>query len=595
MHINLLETACLYRLLCYLARRGELAKRFCALCDSNVAKCSVSKGRSPSRALRRGLRRIAAVATAFGLAVQVPFCPTRLMPADHPSRDAPLPEPIPGFLGPSWTLAEIRSLASLPKLRRWASNWARLLLLVSAYKPPVLSQHRFAGLSFRAFVPPCLDFDATLGYPGEGPVVWFWVLLLFGFRAKGVSLGESHGLLPRNAADLARQAKRGRSVLPQGRGVEQKTEARRETLWAAFLEWLEATGVDSKLFTQTDGIVDIDNINAVLSKYGRELYANGRPYSHFSETINAFAAKTPKCRRLLQPAWDTAFGWRRAEPIQHHAAMPWQVLCSCVALAFLWGWPLVAGALALCWGGLLRPGELTSAYRSDLVLPGDIECSMPFAWFSIREPKTRYSAARHQSVKIDHPDILDVISIAYAPLRAGSKLWPCSGQTLRTRLRQLLDALKIPAVPTQGARHLELASLRAGGASWMMLVCEDPGLVQRRGRWLSARVFEIYIQEVGTLQFLPALPAEARYRIRRALEEYHNLVQAARFFTGRWHRPQELVFSLCRKDACLSTTWERWAVMRQRLYSLAPPTNLCTFRTAVQKVCSRPHTRCSNP
>ena len=325
MHINLLETACLYRLLCYLARRGELAKRFCALCDSNVAKCSVSKGRSPSRALRRGLRRIAAVATAFGLAVQVPFCPTRLMPADHPSRDAPLPEPIPGFLGPSWTLAEIRSLASLPKLRRWASNWARLLLLVSGYKPPVLSQHRCSGLSFRAFVPPCLDFDATLGYPGEGPAAWFWVLLLLGFKAKGVSLGASHGLLPRNAADLARQAKRGRSVLPQGRGVEQKTEARRETLWASFLEWLEATGVDNKLFTQTDGIVDIDTINAVLSKYGRELYANGRPYSHFSETINAFAARTPKCRRLLQPAWDTAFGWRRAEPIQHHAAMPWQV------------------------------------------------------------------------------------------------------------------------------------------------------------------------------------------------------------------------------------------------------------------------------
>ncbi|CAE7257709.1 unnamed protein product [Symbiodinium microadriaticum] len=480
VHINLLETACLYRLLCYLARRGVLAKRFCPLCDSNVAKCSVSKGRSPSRALSRGLKRIAAVATAFGLAMQVPFCPARLMPADHPSRDAPIPEPIPGFLGPSWTLAEVRSLASLPKLRRWASNGLRLFLLVSRYKPPLLSQHRCAGLSFRAFVPPCLDFDATLGYPGEGPLVWFWVLVFLSFRAKGVSVGESHGLFPRNAADFARQERRGRAALPQGRGVERKTEDRRATLWAAFLAWLKTAGVDSELFTQTAGLVDIDSINAVLSKYGRELYANGRPYSHFSETINAFAARTPKCRRLLQPAWDTAFGWRRAEPIQHHAAMPWQILCSCVVLAFLWGWPLVAGALALCWGGLLRPGELISALRSDLVLPGDIECSIPFAWFSIREPKTRYTAARHQSVKIDHPDILNVISIAYAPLCVGSKLWPSSGQTLRTRLRQLLEALKVPAAPTPGVRHLELASLRAGGASWMMLACEDPGLVQRR-------------------------------------------------------------------------------------------------------------------
>ena len=80
-------------------------------------------------------------------------------------------------------------------------------------------------------------------------------------------------------------------------------------------------------------------------------------------------------------------------------------------------------------------------------------------------------------MKIDHPDILNVISIAYAPLRAGNKLWPSSSQTLRTRLRQLLEALKVPAVPFPGARHLELASLRAGGASWMMFACEDPGLV----------------------------------------------------------------------------------------------------------------------
>ncbi|CAE7249345.1 FUBP3, partial [Symbiodinium necroappetens] len=281
----------------------------------------------------------------------------------------------------------------------------------------------------------------------------------------------------------------------------------------------KATGVDSKLFTQTDGVVDIDAINAVLSKYGRELYANGRPFSHFSETINAFAARTPKCRRLLQPAWDTAFGWRRAEPIQHHAAMPWQVLCSCVALAFLWGWPLVAGALALCWGGLLRPGELIAAHR--------------------------YTAARHQSVKIDHPDILNVISIAYAPLLAGSKLWPSSGQTLRTRLRQLLDALKIPAVPTQGARHLELAWYKD----------EGDGSVR------------------------------ARYRIRRALDEYHNLVQAARFLQNAGivggYAAEAVQFGFANKlvmriEYCaLKLPASPARTMRQRLYSLASPTNLC--------------------
>ena len=138
VHINLLETACIYRLLCLPARRGDLAKCFSVLCDSNVARCSVQKGRSPSAALARGLKRIAAVAFTFGFFAQVPFCPTRLMPADHPSRDAPIPEPIESFLDPSWSPAELRALAALPKMRRWIASWLRLFLLVSAFRPPPL-------------------------------------------------------------------------------------------------------------------------------------------------------------------------------------------------------------------------------------------------------------------------------------------------------------------------------------------------------------------------------------------------------------------------------------------------------------------------
>ena len=72
VHINLLETACIYRLLCLPARRGDLAKCFCVLCDSNDARCSVQKGRSPSAALARGLKRIAAVAFTFGFFAKCP-------------------------------------------------------------------------------------------------------------------------------------------------------------------------------------------------------------------------------------------------------------------------------------------------------------------------------------------------------------------------------------------------------------------------------------------------------------------------------------------------------------------------------------------
>ena len=93
-------------------------------------------------------------------------------------------------------------------------------------------------------------------------------------------------------------------------------------------------------------------------------YRAGRPYAHCSETLNAFSSKIPKLRRLLHPAWDAVFAWRREEPTLHHAAMPWQVLVSLLSTALLWGWPLVAGALALARGGHLRIGD-----GSDLLLP----------------------------------------------------------------------------------------------------------------------------------------------------------------------------------------------------------------------------------
>ncbi|CAE7881265.1 fat-7, partial [Symbiodinium microadriaticum] len=518
----------------------------------NVAKCSLQKGRSPSSALARGLRRQAAVAVAFGLFPQVPFCPTRLTPADHPSRGAEIPPPGEGFLSEDWTWPQIRSLSALPRLRRWAATWVRFALVLSSYRPCVDGCYRGQHRSYRTFVPSPLDFDATLGFPGEGPpghssssvaaLLWLSFVWLQGWFVQGASPPPSHGLPLRTSGDLSRAERRQHLELPQGRAVEPKTRQRREVLWQAFLEWLDANGVERGIFLHTDGLIDIDTINAILARYGRALYQAGKPYSHFSETLNSFASRVPKLRRLLQPAWDVCFAWRKAEPSEHHAAMPWQVLFSLVSVSLLWGWPLVGAALALAWGGLLRIGEVITAKRSDLTLPKDIDFAVNFALLSIGEPKTRFRAARHQSVKVDHPDILEVLDLCYGRLSPSSRLWPFSGQTLRSRFRHLCGALRLPSSPSAGRPHLELASLRAGGASWMMLVSEDAERIRRRGRWLNSRVMEIYVQEVTALQFMPVQTDETKSRIRVALESYKQVLQTVSFFSGIGVPPQHWFF-----------------------------------------------------
>ena len=466
-------------------------------------------------------------------------------------RGAKIPPPGDGFLSDEWTWPQIRSLSALPRLRRWAATWVRFVLVLSSYRPCVGGSYR-EHRSYRTFVPSPLDFDATLGFPGEGPscsslfsvAALFW-LSFVGFQGwfvQGAPPLLSHGLPVPTAGDQNRAEKRQYLELPQGRAVEPKTRQRREALWQTFLEWLDANGVERGIFLHTEGLIDIDTINTILARYGRALYQAGKPYSHFSETLNGFSSRVPKLRRLLQPAWDVCFAWRKAEPSEHHTAMPWQVLFSLVSVSLLWGWPLVGAALALAWGGLLRIGEVLTAKRSDLTLPKDIDFAASFALLSIGEPKTRFRAARHQSVKVDHPDILEVLDLCYGRLPPSSRLWPFSGQTLRSRFRQLCGALRLPSSPGAGRPHLELASLRAGGASWMMLVSEDAERIRRRGRWLNSRVMEIYVQEVTALQFMPVQIDETKFRIRVALESYKQVLQTASFLSGIGVPPQHWFF-----------------------------------------------------
>ena len=51
-------------------------------------------------------------------------------------------------------------------------------------------------------------------------------------------------------------------------------------------------------------LLNVEEINAARSAYGKALYAAGRPYGHFGEAINACVSQKPVLRRNLQQAWD---------------------------------------------------------------------------------------------------------------------------------------------------------------------------------------------------------------------------------------------------------------------------------------------------
>ena len=112
--------------------------------------------------------------------------------------------------------------------------------------------------------------------------------------------------------------------------------------------------------------------------------------------------------------------------------------------------------LALTWGAVMRIGESLAARRSDLLLPQDVSNTISYALVSISEPKTRFRAARHQSAKLDQPDLLEVVQMTFGHLSLDCKLWPSSPSTLRSRFDALMTRLGTHRWSDQGARALDL-------------------------------------------------------------------------------------------------------------------------------------------
>lgn len=129
-HINVLETSSAVSNLVGLASQRS-SVRFCHFLDSAVAKGALSKGRSSSKALQPLLRRAGSVCVAADLYPGWTYSPTRLNVADDPTRDCDLRDGLAHSLVSSGvSLARLRA-PGLRGLRRFAANWARLVLLMT--------------------------------------------------------------------------------------------------------------------------------------------------------------------------------------------------------------------------------------------------------------------------------------------------------------------------------------------------------------------------------------------------------------------------------------------------------------------------------
>ena len=592
-HINILEMSVVFRLACILARTGKPI-RVTNMVDSNVVRGALNKGRSSSLGLGSLVRKYTALCVSAGLYFSLPYVPTRSNASDDPTRDRQVREASNSIISDDWSVDNLFDLAALPKVRRWAANWMRLV--VCYLGPSVLYLHqrslyRQVSGGIRLLedyqFQHSLKFDSTLGFPGEGPLQCppFFLLVLLGsngliyvdlfsrglsgfclttlvilsstidlfqpmdfasrasaFRGGGarwmrllllcqlVSGAMAMPMFPKTSGETAKARLRAaRGPLPEGRPVLPSTGSARQRYLLAFDEWAGEQKIDFRNLLDNHHIC-IDQINEILSTYGRALYNSGKSYNQYAETLNGITSIKPAVRRMLQGAWDVGYSWIRAEPSSHHTALPPQILLAMISVSLVWGWVAFAGCLALGFGALLRPGEIFAATRKHLFLPEDAIGFIDYALISIDEPKSRFTNARRQTAKLDARDLLEVVIFCFGPLQAHQKLWPFSGQTFRERFKSVLRALHIPTETIQHLKPLDPGSLRAGGATFLINTTENGELCRRRGRWANHKMMEVYVQELSSLAYMKHLDGDCLERIKAFALIFLNIFEQVKSF-----------------------------------------------------------------
>lgn len=185
--------------------------------------------------------------------------------------------------------------------------------------------------------------------------------------------------------------------LPDGSRVTELTTSVRSQLAAN--GWLRNQGVSfDEVFLASPP--DLDRTNQILAQYRRHPFAIPPLRNHQHGQLEA------------QQVTSASF----YEPVEHHRAMPAQLMLAVLATCLVWGWTGEAAIFAMCWGMLLRAGELMSAKRRDIIFPQDVRFSIEHVSIRIMEPKTRFRAARHQWSKLEPPDLIQVARLGIGKL-----------------------------------------------------------------------------------------------------------------------------------------------------------------------------------
>lgn len=229
-----------------------------------------------------------------------------------------------------------------------------------------------------------------------------------------------------------------------------------------------------------------DQADDIMSAWVEEQYLEGEAITTISDTLSGLHHYAPHLRGYLGKTWRLFRLWRRIEKPQQAPPLPLVFTKALVARAIEVKQLNLATAIALCFWGMLRTGELLSLY------PFQVLVSQGHAVVQLGATKSGLRRNQDENVVIE--DIATVILLEeWQQFRLdtgtyGAPLFPQGPQSFRHQFKQVLEYFQVGAT-------FRPYSLRRGGATQDF---RTHGAMERtliRGRWASTGAARQYIQE----------------------------------------------------------------------------------------------------
>lgn len=246
----------------------------------------------------------------------------------------------------------------------------------------------------------------------------------------------------------------------------------------------------------------------------------------------------PRLKRSLKASWNSLKCWEEDKPSQFRPPLPLALLAAMLCQARLRAEQAESNQMKLLWlrfstllgagfYGLLRPGELLSLCPEDVVLPNSMSLGAPFCVVRISRTKNARQMGIQQFAEIHHPDTVNWLSWLVQVSKVGKPLWPSNPARFRAMFHSVCVDLRIAEL------KLTPASLRAGGATWMLDERNEVSRIRFQGRWTNLRSLEHYLQVARAQQITLSLHMTVIEKIKRLLMTASFMLSLPAFLSAR--------------------------------------------------------------